>query len=426
MFEVGIGTSQNWDPEKAAEEAIEEALKKLSNKPTFALLFSTIHYEKNKGFQKILNKIYTKIPEETELIGGTVAGFMNNSGAYTRGITLLLLNSDKSKIVTGIGHNTKRSPKKAAKTCVSIINKKIEKIDTNEYNTKFILEFISAGKIFSIPFLGRRKIISIPNRLNNIISPIINPTLEILNKLSQIGNGREDEVLEELVKSFKEYTIIGGSTLDDNQWNDSYQFYKKSINKDSLVCAVILTNEKINAKNTLGLIPTGKKLKATKIGLFNCAIEKIEGKPATSTFLEKLSWPKDFLNESLHRKTLYYPLCYEKEGKVCSRVLALVAGENLIFTNTIEKEKELEIYYATGKNLIDAIEPHLQEESKFSLYVSCCARLEALGRNILKIHKRINEKNEPFLLIYMSGEDLYSPGNPILRFNESFNSLKIN
>ena len=54
MIEVGIGNSQNWDPEKAAEEAITQALAKIGSTPDFVMFFSTIHYKNNEGFIQIL------------------------------------------------------------------------------------------------------------------------------------------------------------------------------------------------------------------------------------------------------------------------------------------------------------------------------------------------------------------------------------
>jgi hypothetical protein len=127
MFEVGIGTSQNWEPEKAAEEVITQALSKLTHPPKFVLLFSTIHYEKSNGFKKILDAVYEHIPTKTPLIGGTVAGFINNSGCYARGLTAVACYSDEIAVVAAVGHNTKRNPKKAAEEFLKMLQKEVQK-----------------------------------------------------------------------------------------------------------------------------------------------------------------------------------------------------------------------------------------------------------------------------------------------------------
>ncbi len=418
VFEIKIGTSQNWDANIAADEIIKSSIKQLSNPPTFLLLFSTIHYEPKDGFRTILNKIYANVPKDTKLIGGTVAGFMNNSGCYTQGITLLAGYSDEVEIQTGIGKNTKRDPKSAAMTCAHQITSKIKR----EWKNKFLLNFVASGIILQVPFVGNRKILKIPNALNSIVAP----ALTIVTKYFGRGLGREDEVLEELVKSLNGFSIVGGSTLDDNKWERAYQFFNNSIEKDSVVAMAILTDSDVQIQSTLGLKPTGIKINANKIGLYSSLINKIDNTDATTQLFKKLNWPKEYLNESLHRKTLYYPFGYIKGNQLCSRVLALVVGENLVFTNRINHEMEL--YTSSGQSLIKSIEPHLEQNSdKFELHIACCATLEALGRNIFKVHSKIKEKklDNPFLLIFLSGEDAYSPGKELVRLNESFNSVKI-
>jgi len=417
VFEVGIGTSQNWNPEEAINEAVDQAKASLTNNPTFALLFSTIHYEKNEGFEKILNKTFLKIPSNTPLVGGTVAGFMNNSGCYTRGLSILLCYSDEIEVTTGVGHNTKRNPIKAAKSCADQIKKSTKK----DWNNKILVNLVSSGIILKVPFVGSRKVLNTPKIFDNVV----NPALTLVTKYLGRGLGREDEVLAELVKNLDGYTIIGGSTLDDNKWERGFQFYNNQVLTNSVIALAIMTNSETIINSTLGLKPTGIKINANKIGLYQSSIAKIDGNGATTKFFEKLGWSKKYLNESLHRRTLYYPFCYKKGNQLCSRVLALVVGENLIFTNKIDQEMEL--YTSSGHSLIQSIEPHLERNSKkLELYVACCATLEALGKNTFKVYSKIKEKkqDEPFLLVFLSGEDAYSKGKELVRLNESFNSIK--
>ena len=83
-LKAGVGLSRKWDAREAGREVAESALEKLDGeKPKFFLLFSTIHYEKYGGFQELLNGVWEVLPEGTPLIGGTVAGFMNNYGCFT-------------------------------------------------------------------------------------------------------------------------------------------------------------------------------------------------------------------------------------------------------------------------------------------------------------------------------------------------------
>ena len=67
------------------------------------------------------------------------------------------------------------------------------------------------------------------------------------------------------------------------------------------------------------------------------AAKKIDNKPAVEAYLNKMGWSEDLLDESMHRRTLFYPLCYEKGEILCPRVLALVIKDTLVFYYFTEK-----------------------------------------------------------------------------------------
>ena len=168
-------------------------------------------------------------------------------------------------------------------------------------------------------------------------------------------------------------------------------------------------------------------MKPTKMTLFDCAIQKIENEPAIDSYLKKMGWGKDLLDEGMHRRTLFYPLCYKKDGILCPRVLALVIKDTLVFTNKVPKDDDMEVYSASGESLVNSVKENLdsyeKNSLKFGFIVSCCARLEALGDATFKVHEIINDfyENTPFLLLFASGEDVYRPGETPVRLNESFN-----
>ena len=114
-LEAAVGMSRKWDAREAGKEVARSTIEKLSAPPDFFLLFSTIHYEKHGGFEEFLNGVWDILPEGTPLVGGTVTGFMNNYGVYTRGTTALAVSNPDMDVVIGSGKNTKRNPKKAAR-----------------------------------------------------------------------------------------------------------------------------------------------------------------------------------------------------------------------------------------------------------------------------------------------------------------------
>ena len=125
--DASVGISRKWDAYEAGREVARTTINNLDKPPSFFLLFSTIHYKNHGGFQEFLSGVWDVLPNETPLIGGTIAGFINNHGCYTRGATALAISYPKMDIALGYGINTKRNPKKAAKTCATMIKRGLQK-----------------------------------------------------------------------------------------------------------------------------------------------------------------------------------------------------------------------------------------------------------------------------------------------------------
>jgi hypothetical protein len=417
-LEAAVGMSRKWDAREAGREVAESTLSKLNGNPNFFLLFSTIHYEKHGGFEEFLKGVWEILPESTPLIGGSVVGFMNNHGCYTRGSSALAVSYPNMDVSIGVGHNTKRNPEKAAMECADMIKNDLEK---SNYSNKFLIDITSSGIVPNMPGIGRKKVIR--SKFGDVLLKTLNTTCKRL----QIGPGREDEIIDILSKELSDYDIIGGSTLDDNKWERNFQFYKKEVLTNSVIALGFKTDLNWKLNSTFGLNPTGIKMRPSKTTLFDCAIKKIENKPAVDAYLEKMGWSEDLLDENMHRRTLFYPICYKKGEMLCPRVLALVIKDALVFTNKALKDKDMEVYSASGSSLINSVKQNLdkyeEDNLKFGFIVSCCARLEALGDATFKVHEIINNyyKNIPFLLFFASGEDVYKSGKTPVRLNESFN-----
>lgn len=133
-IDAAVGMTRKWDAREAGREVARNTIKQLNSPPNFFLLFSTIHYRDHGGFEEFLNGVWDVLPEGTPLIGGTVAGFMNNYGVYTQGATALSVSSSNMDISIGYGKNTKRNPKKAAKKSVDMI---IKGLKNSEYKKNF-------------------------------------------------------------------------------------------------------------------------------------------------------------------------------------------------------------------------------------------------------------------------------------------------
>jgi len=420
-LEAAVGMSRKWDAREAGKEVARSAIEKLSKPPDFFLLFSTIHYKKHGGFQEFLNGIWDVLPKSTPLIGGTIPGFITPEGCFTRGTSALAVSYNDMDVALGFGLNTKRNPIKSAENCSEMIK---DKLKNSNFSNKYLIEIVSGGKIPQFAGIGRRKVIK-SGMTSKMATRLSNFSLNVL----QYGVGREEEILDELVDRLPDYTIIGGSSIDDNSMIDNYQFYGNQIYTNSLVALGVSTKQKINLNTTYGLKPTDKKIKITKKGEDGRVIQEINNKPALEGFLKTLNWPYDFIDERLYRKTFFTPLGYWKDDILFPNVIGLFLGKNIHCGFKIESD-ELILLSASGKSLIQAVDDNLEEHKNdphFGFIISCSARLETLGDNIFSVKEKLLDffGNTPFLLVYAGGEDAYSIKKGKRHVNESFNVLTL-
>jgi len=421
VFEVGIGTSQNWNPEEAGKEVITQALSKLSKPPTFVLLFSTIHHEKNNGFKKILDAVYTQIPKETPLVGGTVAGFLENSGVYTQGLTAMCVFSDEVEIATSFGINTKKSPESASKQFAKAFQEKESKLKEN-----IIINLTSGPTKPNFPIIGKTWVIR-----SGLLGKFSIILMDISTKLFQLGYGREEEVLRKISHFFPEYYILGGSSSDDNKVMRNYNFYSEQVLPNSITGIRLSTDLNVEIFNINGLVSTKVKLCATKLVSSGRVVSELNNKPASPTFVKSIGLRDADLDERLHRKTWFYPLAYKnEEGEICPAAIGAFLHNSFAFSYGIEN-KDLELMLFAGQKMVSETETILekikQKNPKFILGISCCSWVETLGRNLYIIQKKVKEafNEKPFLIIYTLGEEIKEKGKQPRHLNESFNFLTL-
>lgn len=422
MFESAVVMSRKWDSTEAGQEIGKGIKEKLKNPPKFVLLFSTIHYEKYGGFQKFLDAVNKELPEGTPVVGGTVAGFMNNYGCYTRGASALAVYSDEMDVAVGVGHNTKRNPKKAAEEFASHISA----LKASKFKNKFMFENSPNGDMPTFPILGQRKTLLYP--FNDLLMKLIGTFLTSF----QYGVGREEEVLKELSIRFNEFNILSTANFDNYKAKKSYQFYNLNVLKNSVTGVALVTNAKIQLNTTFGLIPTETKLEIDNLHFYRCAFGKIDSGKATPEFLKKLNWSSDYLDETLYSKCTYYPIVHESEEDpkiLHAHCLGLVLGDYLCFTYPFES-KNLRLYTTSGKRLLDAAKENIsniQNKEKIGAIfgVECAIRLSMLGHGVYKVWTELTRSfgEKPFLLVYGAGEGRYTPTEKSQYFNYAFNTI---
>lgn len=419
-LEAALGMSRKWDAREAGREVAETAIKGLHEPPSFFLLFSTIHYEKHGGFQEFLNGVWEVLPKETPLIGGTVAGFINNYGCYTRGAAGLAVSYSHMNIAIGIGKNTRRKPKEASERCAKEISSKQKR----NYNINILLNVL-AGPV-RIYFFGR----SLPVvTKKGFIAKFGSKYLEMSSKLLQNANALEEEVIKNLSEHLQDHIIFGGSSADSNDMIVNYQFAGNKVIEHSLVGMSINTDLKIDYAHTDGLRSTGIKFKVTETAFDSRIIKKLDGKPAAETFFGSIGVSKDRLDDRILKTTFFYPLGFKaKDGYICPDAIGAILNDSIAVNYSVESD-EIELLTTSGKMLISSVDEAVNSlkirNPKFGLIISCLARLDTLGRNIFLVRERLLEyfKETPFLLIYCGGENIRFPNEESHHFNETFNIL---
>ncbi|RLF41811.1 MAG: hypothetical protein DRN12_02230 [Thermoplasmata archaeon] len=423
-LKAGVGLSRKWDAREAGREVAETTLEKLDGEnPKFFLLFSTIHYEKYGGFQELLNGVWDVLPEGTPLVGGTVLGFANNFGCYTRGASALAVSYKNMDVAMGYGKKSKNAPIEASNECAEMIDSHLK---TSQYRNAFLLNLISGPELFNFPGMGQKKIIESKTTANMGIS-----FMKLAQRTTGKGLPRDDEILKNLTKKLPEYSILSGVLLDDFKFLRNYQFYDHQILINSLVGLGLKTDLSLGVNTTHGMLERGDNFKITKVDFNGWLIKEINNKPAWPEFLRLLGWNKEILSDEnkFIERMMYSPLGFKREGQLYPAMPGIVLGDSMMTVVRSQEGDIASIMYINGELLLQAVkknlEPYQNWKPSFALFSSCITRLITLGKNIYYEQNALVQhfQDTPFLVFYVSGEGTYSSERKHLIYSDmSFNS----
>lgn len=415
---ASVGMSRKWDAREAGREAALSTIETLNGKPDFFMLYSTIHYEKYGGFEELLKGVWEVLPEGTPLVGGTVSGFMNNQGCFTRGVSSLAVSSSNLDVNVAYGKDTKKNPQKAIDTVYSQIgaNKK--------YPNNAIIEILPTAVIPKLPGIGQKNVIISKSMGNNFIKLL--PAMTKLN----YGFDRADEILDMLSEKFHDDIIIGGCTMDDNKMLKNFQFYNSEVIENSLVLLSMSSPMNIHSETILGYKVLDKEFHVNAISKDEHVIRELDGTGARSALFEKLNLSIDEIDSvyNLYKNAFYYPLGFKKDNVWHAGMIGLIYGENLIFANKIKEENltllslSIEEIY---KNMAQSINTMSTKNPHCIIGFSCETFIETLGKNIFKIQDLFMKLNTPFLIPFVAGESIYTPELGSHHLYESMNLISM-
>lgn len=419
-LEASIGHSRKWSARDAGIEVAETAIKGLNQPPSFFIVFSTIHYKKNGGFNNFLEGIWEILPKGTPLIGGTVAGFINNYGSYSRGASALAVSYPNIDVAIGIGKHTKLNPKKAVKTCSYMIKKSLEK---SKFKNHLLINVISGP---TVPF---GKINVIKSRLVGKIAAHLGYKLF---SLIGTGIGKEDDMIDEMVSLMPDYFIIGGSTLDSGRMFHNYQFIDDQVHTNSIVALGCSTDLNIFIKSSLGVHDTNKSFDITNTVSNKRIITKINNKPAKEEFLSKIGIvEKQFveLGPFYYKTSNYFPITFEEDNKYTSGVAGFLG--DYVALGYKARGKKVKLLSITGEEIINLIDDTFKEfnRNKYPFVFIPCSFILAntLGSRTNLIRKKLEEhiNNIPYLMVLTVNENAGTPEEPALARVYSFNAMSV-
>ena len=410
--------SRKWDAREAGREVARNTIKQLNAPPDFFLLFSTIHYRDHGGFEEFLNGVWDVLPKGTPLIGGTVSGFLNNHGCYTRGCSALAVSSADLDIVVGVGNNTKRNPRKAAIQCANMVKKGFS---SSKFNNHYLLNFVSGACVMKIPGQGDTKVVN-PGFMSKFTMLSFGSSQYLLQK----GFAREDEFFDEMIRQIPGCHMMLGTSMDDYKAFENYQFFDDKILENSAVSLGISTNCYLDVDTTFGMKKTDINFKITKYSKY--VIHEINNKPAVRELYKLLNWPENYItNKTIFNILPYYPISIKKYGRDIAIVMPGILGDSILIPCDID-EKEVSILTVSGRDIIQTFDDNIKSFSnvnpEFGLFSTCMTILATLGYNMNIVKDKLLEyfKEKPFLMFFSAGEGTCSPEKNITYANMSFNS----
>lgn len=429
-FKAAVSLSRKWNAREAGREVAIDVLTKIgkNTKIKFILLFSSIHYKDYGGFKELLKGVWDIIPKSTKLIGGTVAGFTIPDGCFLRGVTALAVSYPNMEVEVVVGKNTKRSPTLAVKHCTKELKKKFE---DSKFDNGFIIDIPSGTKTPQMPGIGRKRVIN-----SKSFAYLLKLGLDFSLENLQFGVGREEEMFDYLMDEMRDFSIIGGSSMDDNKGEENFQFINEDVVTNSIVILAGKTDLRIKLNGTYGMEESGITFKTTKLTSRNRIISEINGKPAKTEIKRLLNWSDSFFDERIYRRSWYYPIgFYTPNNGLAINNMLFFMGENIMVTRRFESE-EVKVLRTSGRKLIDSVDENLEKFSdknnKFAFIVSCCTRLELLGDKVQVIREKLNSvfNDTPYIQIYAGGENIYSEerknqGGYVCHTSDSFNVLSL-
>lgn len=428
-MEFGIGVSNNWDPEKAAEEALNKALQMIKTKPKFILVFSTIHYAKKpKGLQTLLTFCRRNL-EDIPCIGGTVVGFISPEAVHTRGVVVILGTGDDFYVKAFYSPLSRLSPQTKGRELAEKIRNELK---SKEYTNKLLLLVLPGASEPSI--INNRR----ANQFYNVVCKFMPRKIQwytrdiitsTASKIFNTGPGGEEETLSSMQGILPDYYFYGLSTFDNIKGKEHYQFYNGNILRGSTVALAFLTNKKLSLRQDTPVVPISDKFPIKK-GWNDYFVDQIKSQDATQKFLEIRKWPGEYVRDAridkISKTSYYFPLSYTINDKTHIFPAGMFFG-NSFFSNFKIKSNEIQFCITSLKKILDSFRSHI-ESVKNPSFLMIVTGFHVIGiagdkLNLIKRDLDTSLGNKPYCVLFDVGEHIKMPQEDFFTSDYSLNLL---
>lgn len=280
---VGVASSKpkKYDKEtsfncgaETAKKAIKNMVERGGSKPDFAIVFSSSKFDINSLVDGI-NSVFINYPK-IKWIGCTTNANITPEGILLGSVSVCVISSEYLKFGVGVAENVFKEKENAGRKCAEM---SIKDIEIDRYVDAYF-RYISTKK----------------KNVNEIIKQRDFAMLVLTPGFTMKNSGVEAWVIEGMKSVVgNNTTIVGGSSSDDFRFIKSYQFINGKIFTESVVCASIFSNLKLDYGLSHGYSPTKKVVLVTKSK--NQIVYEINGNPAIEEYARLLGTTKEELSK---------------------------------------------------------------------------------------------------------------------------------
>lgn len=379
MLKAVVGHSNDPDTDFAIAEVLEQCLTALGDlTPQAGILLAALDFEHSK----ILQRIYQTFPE-IQLIGGTTDGEISSVLEFQEdSLVLMLLCSDQVTFHAAVGRQISTNP-------VAIAHQTVQTAQAQAQQPTALC-------------------ITTPESLTT-------SGLLILDGLQQaLGNA---------------VPIIGGTTCDQWQFQQTYQFFGQEVLSDALPILLLSGPVLWGHGIFTGWTPVGKKGTVTKVE--GNILHEVDGQPV-------LEFYRDYLGDTrpspAYRLAVFEPQLDSWYMRTSNGTYDSESGSITFFAD-IPPESKVQVVRSSRDEMITSVKSSMRQALErypgnhptVALLFSCTGRMRVLGTRTQEEYHVLQQEISPDVTcagFYTYGEIAPSRPNGIAQFhNETFVTL---